>query len=65
MNTILAWFTDNSDVVFELVMALILILEIVVNLTPSDKDNSILLKIKNVIAFLFPNRRKGGGKHES
>jgi len=65
MNTILAWFTENSDVVFELVMALILILEIVVNLTPSDKDNSILLKIKNVIAFLFPNRRKGGGKHES
>ena len=65
MNTILAWFTGNSDVVFELVMALILILEIVVNLTPSDKDNSILLKIKNVIAFLFPNRRKGGGKHES
>tara|TARA_R110002020_G_scaffold130201_1_gene291376 strand:- start:264 stop:461 length:198 start_codon:yes stop_codon:yes gene_type:complete len=65
MNTILAWFTDNSDVVFELVMALIIILEIVVNLTPSDKDNSILLKIKNVIAFLFPNRRKGGGKHES
>ena len=65
MNTILAWFTDNSDVVFELVMALILILEIVVNLTPSEKDNSILLKIKNVIAFLFPNRRKGGGKHES
>jgi hypothetical protein len=65
MNTILEWFTDNSDVVFELVMALILILEIVVNLTPSDKDNSILLKIKNVIAFLFPNRRKGGGKHES
>ena len=65
MNTILAWFTENSDVVFELVMALILILEIVVNLTPSDKDNSILLKIKNVIAFLFPNRRKGGGNHES
>ena len=65
MNTILAWFTDNSDVVFELVMALIIILEIVVNLTPSDKDNSILLKIKNVIAFLFPNRRKGGGNHES
>jgi hypothetical protein len=65
MNTILEWFTGNSDVVFELVMALILILEIVVNLTPSDKDNSLLLKIKNVISFLFPNRRKGGGKHES
>ena len=64
MNVILEWFGNNSDVVFELVMALVLLLEIVVNLTPSEKDNSILLKIKNVIAFLFPNRRKGGGKHE-
>ena len=63
MNTIFEWFTNNSDVVFELVMALVLLLEIVVNLTPTEKDNSILLKIKNVIAFLFPTRRKGGGKH--
>ena len=64
MNSIFQWFGDNTDVVFELVMALVLLLEIVVNLTPSEKDNSILLKIKNVIAFVFPNRKAGGGKHE-
>ena len=64
MNVIFEWFGNNTDVVFELVMALVLLLEIVVNLTPSEKDNSILLKIKNVISFLFPNRRSGGGKHE-
>ena len=64
MNSIFQWFGENTDVVFELVMALVLLLEIVVNLTPSEKDNSILLKIKNVIAFIFPNRKAGGGKHE-
>ena len=63
MTDILNWFQSNGDVVFELVMALILLLEIIVNLTPSDKDNSILLKIKNAIAFIFPNRKKQGGTH--
>lgn len=63
MTDILNWFQNNGDVVFELVMALILLLEIIVNLTPSDKDNSILLKIKNAIAFIFPNRKKQGGTH--
>ena len=63
MTDLFQWFQSNSDVVFELVMALILLLEIIVNLTPSDKDNSILLKIKNAIAFIFPNRKKQGGTH--
>ena len=63
MTNLLEWFQNNGDVVFELVMALILLLEIIVNLTPSDKDNSILLKIKNAIAFIFPNRKKQGGTH--
>ena len=63
MTNLFEWFQSNGDVVFELVMALILLLEIIVNLTPSDKDNSILLKIKNAIAFIFPNRKKQGGTH--
>ena len=63
MTDLFQWFQSNGDVVFELVMALILLLEIIVNLTPSDKDNSILLKIKNAIAFIFPNRKKQGGTH--
>ena len=63
MTNLFQWFQSNGDVVFELVMALILLLEIVVNLTPSDKDNSILLKIKNAVAFIFPNRKKQGGTH--
>ncbi len=63
MTNLFQWFQSNADVVFELVMALILLLEIIVNLTPSDKDNSILLKIKNAVAFIFPNRKKNGGTH--
>ena len=63
MTNLFEWFQNNGDVVFELVMALILLLEIIVNLTPSEKDNSILLKIKNAIAFIFPNRKKKGGTH--
>ena len=63
MTNLFEWFQNNGDVVFELVMALILLLEIIVNLTPSEKDNSILLKIKNAIAFIFPNRKKQGGTH--
>ena len=63
MTNLFEWFQNNGDVVFELVMALILLLEIIVNLTPSDKVNSILLKIKNAIAFIFPTRKKQGGTH--
>ena len=63
MTNFFEWFQSNKDIVFELVAALILLLEIIVNLTPSDNDNSVLLKIKNAIAFIFPNRKKQGGTH--
>lgn len=46
-----------------LVLALIALAEVVVNLTPSKKDNSILLKIKNLLGMFIPNVKKGGGKH--
>lgn len=41
--------------------AIILLVEAVVNLTPTEKDNSILRKIKKWVGLLAPNRRKGGG----
>ena len=46
-----------------IVVGLIAVAEIVVNLTPSEKDNSILLKIKNALAAIIPNFRKGGETH--
>lgn len=37
--------------------------EIIVRLTPSDRDNSILNLIKRLIDAICPNFRTGGGKH--
>lgn len=48
----------------EIVAILILVGEAIVSITPSEKDNSILLKIKRVINLIIPNLKKGGGKHE-
>lgn len=47
----------------EIIFYVLLFLEVVVNLTPSEKDNSLLLKVKKLLGFLFPNLKKGGGKH--
>ena len=41
-----------------IIWSLIAILEIVVRLTPSDKDNSILNKIVWVIEKIIPNKTK-------
>lgn len=64
MDLILNWFSNNQQNVIELIMALVLTLEIITNLTPSEKDNSILLKIKKVISMVIPNRNNTGGTHE-
>lgn len=64
MDSIFQWFMEHKDSVIELIVALVLVLEIIANLTPSEKDNSILLKIKNLISKLFPNNKIGGGTHE-
>lgn len=38
--------------------------EVVVRLTPSEKDNSILKKITDILFFFIPNLSKGGGVHK-
>ena len=40
--------------------SLVAILEVVVRLTPSEKDNSILNKVVWVLGKLVPNKKKGG-----
>ncbi len=49
----------------ELILAVFAVAEVVVRLTPSEKDNSILNKVVSVstylLDFLIPNRKKGGG----
>jgi hypothetical protein len=50
-------FLDNLSL-STIVWSVIAILEIVVRLTPSEKDNSILNKVIWVIEKLIPNRSK-------
>ena len=48
-----------------LVGALIAFAEVIVRLTPSEKDNSVLKKILDILFFFVPNLRQGGGTHKS
>ena len=57
------WLIENYADLIAIAAGLIAVAEIVVNLTPSEKDNSVLLKIKNGLAAIFPNFKKGGGTH--
>ncbi len=57
------WLMEHYADLIAIVVGLIAVAEIVVNLTPSEKDNSILLKIKNALSAIIPNFRKGGGTH--
>ncbi len=59
------WIIENWQGILVVLGALIALLEAIFNLTPSEKDNSILLKFKNAISFLFTNRVKGGGKFKT
>ena len=51
----------------DLILALLLVAEVIVRLTPSEEDNSVVNKIANLlrqlINFLVPNRDKNGGTH--
>ena len=47
-----------------LLASLIGVVEVIVRLTPSDKDNSILNLIKRLIDAIVPNFRSGGGRHK-
>lgn len=57
------WLMEHYADLIAIVVGLVAVAEIVVNLTPSEKDNSILLKIKNALSAIIPNFRKGGGTH--
>lgn len=47
----------------EIVLGLIALFEIIVRLTPTKKDNTILGIVKKIYSFLVPNRKKDGGRH--
>ena len=46
-----------------LLVSLIGIAEIIVRITPSDKDNSVVNIIKKIIDAIVVNNKKSGGVH--
>lgn len=66
---ILTQILENPETAMDLrslVLAVFALLEVVVRLTPSEQDNSIINKVVSfgayILDFLIPNRRKGGGR---
>lgn len=57
-----AWVQQNAA---EAVLALLGILKIITNLTPTDKDNKWYEIIENFFNAIFPNLKKGGGTHSN
>ena len=57
---------DSAMDIRALVLALFALLEVLVRLTPSENDNSIVNKIVTfgayILDFIIPNRKKGGGR---
>jgi len=55
---IFAYLRENTA---EAVMALLMIGQIIVNLTPTEKDNGWFLWLRRIFEMIFPNLKKGGG----
>jgi len=57
-----AWLKENWA---EAVLGALFIIETVVNLTPTEKDNAWFRWLRDLIQSIIPNRAKGGGTHPS
>lgn len=44
-----------------LLIALLAFIEVIVRLTPTEKDNTIFAIVKRIINLFIPNRKKTGG----
>ena len=44
-----------------LLLALLAFIEVIVRLTPTEKDNTIFAIVKRIINLFIPNRKKTGG----
>ena len=56
------WIKAN---LWPLLIGLLGFVEVVVRLTPTQKDDAWFEWLKNIIDALIPNMRKGGGRHQS
>lgn len=54
------FFTDNWG---ELLIAFMAFLKVVVNVTPTEKDNKVFGWLDTLVDVLFPNKKKDGTYH--
>jgi hypothetical protein len=59
MNWLIQHYTD----LIAILVGLVAVGEIVVKLTPTEKDNAFLVRVVSALSAIIPNFRKGGGKH--
>lgn len=48
----------------ELLIGFMAFIKIIINLTPTEKDNKIFGWLDNIFNVIIPNYKKGGGKHK-
>jgi len=48
---------------WEIIGVAMIVFELIVRLTPSEKDNSIYNMIKRILDTIIPNNKAKGGKH--
>lgn len=62
LQLLLAWIKTHTA---EFILALLAIVKIIVNLTPTETDNKWYDLVERFINSLFPNLKKGGGTFAS
>lgn len=60
INNSLGFFQEHW---IALLIGLLAFAKVVVNLTPSEKDNKIFGWLDSIINYIIPNLKKGGGTH--
>lgn len=60
IQKLIDWFTKN----WAYIVGALGIIEIIVRLTPSEKDNAYFAWFSNLLDSIIPNLKKGGGTHK-
>lgn len=57
------WIKHNLAGIISLVLALMALIEIIVQLTPTERDNAWFRWLKNIVSSIIPNNKSSGGQH--
>ena len=57
------WIKINWGRIVAILISLLGVVEIIVQLTPTEKDNAWFRWLKNIVSMIVPNYKSGGGIH--